>query len=50
MKAKAEKQPILPVIVTNDEARVCQRCLIKWARVKVLGKVYCVKCSKRIPE
>ncbi len=35
----------LPVIRNADGANVCQRCLVKWARVHVSGYVYCVRCG-----
>ncbi len=33
------------VIVEDGEAKVCQRCLVKWARVRVLDRVFCNTCG-----
>ncbi len=37
----------LPVIVTDGVAEVCQRCLVKWARVRVLSRLLCLKCAEK---
>ena len=34
----------LPVIVENGEAKVCQKCLVKWARRRSFSMLLCNKC------
>lgn len=40
------KKKLAKVIVENGEARVCQRCLVKWARVRMLQRVFCNTCAE----
>lgn len=35
------------VIVLNEEAMICQRCLVKWARVTVHDRLLCSRCARK---
>jgi hypothetical protein len=42
------KRPRKRVIVTERGAEPCQRCLVKWARVRVLGELLCNTCGNKV--
>lgn len=42
-KSLAPRKPVLRTM--DGEWRVCQQCLVKWARVQVLQRFLCNRCG-----
>lgn len=47
-QTKIRRKSIGPVLHDGPNALVCQRCLVKWARVRGVFRVFCNTCARQV--
>lgn len=47
---KTKRKAIGPVLHDGPNALVCQRCLVKWARVRGVYRVFCNTCARAVSD
>lgn len=50
VKDKAKRKPLAPVLCDRENWLVCARCLVKWARVRGVHRVFCNTCARSVPH
>ena len=43
-----KRKSIGPILHDGPNALVCQRCLVKWARVRGVYRVFCNTCARDV--